>query len=155
MSPELPGEWRETALPGGGVRYLAAGAGEPVILLHGLSGSIDWWQKNIPALAEGFRVYAIDLLPIASGSNTRFVLAEASDRLAGWMAAEGLPKAMLIGHSMGGYIAARLAAKYADRVSKLVLVNAAALFPQSGLPLDPTRLVRSLPRFPPTLAPLL
>ncbi|HEY7094560.1 MAG TPA: alpha/beta fold hydrolase, partial [Ktedonobacterales bacterium] len=44
------------------VRYKVAGeTGEPVILVHGLSGSTRWWMENVEALAGQYRVYLVDL----------------------------------------------------------------------------------------------
>ena len=43
------------------VRYQVAGTGEPVILVHGLAGSSGWWRHNVPALAERYAVYTVDL----------------------------------------------------------------------------------------------
>ncbi|MEM9136241.1 MAG: alpha/beta fold hydrolase [Cyanobacteria bacterium P01_F01_bin.42] len=44
------------------LRYRVEGEGTPLILLHGFGASLDHWRKNIPTLAESYRVYAIDLL---------------------------------------------------------------------------------------------
>ena len=43
------------------VYYQVVGQGEPIILVHGLSGSSRWWVRNIPALAEHYRLYLLDL----------------------------------------------------------------------------------------------
>ena len=74
------------------VRYEIAGRGEPVVLVHGLSGSTRWWSRNIPALAERYSVYLLDLLdlPGFGAMRRRFVLAEAASWLSDWMGAVGL-----------------------------------------------------------------
>lgn len=113
-----------------------AGRGEPLILLHGLSGSSRWWARNIHELAQHFDVHAIDLI---GWGHTRceqsFVLREAAWHLVAWMDALDIERAAVAGHSMGGFIAADLAADYPDRVSSLVLVDAAALtFDAAGWP---------------------
>jgi pimeloyl-ACP methyl ester carboxylesterase len=155
MRPEFDHEWRETRLPGGGVvRYLVTGAGDPLILLHGLSGSVDWWRRNLQEFASRFRVYAIDLIHHGNAARGRFVLSEAGDRLAGWMTAEGIGRAHLIGHSMGGHIATQIALSHPSMVRKLVLVNAAILSSETAMP-EPSRVFRWLPTFPPALAPIL
>jgi len=155
MSAEHAPEWRQTHLPSGTVRYLVAGAGEPLILLHGLSASVAWWHWNLPAVAANYRVYAIDLFSPSPRALSHFALEETADRLAAWMDVHAIRSANLVGHSMGGYIAASLAAEHPELVAKLVLVNAATFFPQEGPKLDPARLIRWLPTFPPLLAPIL
>ncbi|MGI8933188.1 MAG: alpha/beta fold hydrolase, partial [Phormidesmis sp.] len=51
-------DWR-----GYDIKYVVAGEGQPIVLLHGFGASIGHWRKNIPVLAAaGYRVYAIDLL---------------------------------------------------------------------------------------------
>ncbi|MDQ4078560.1 MAG: alpha/beta fold hydrolase [Chloroflexota bacterium] len=110
------------------IYYQVAGAGEPVVLVHGLSGSTKWWAKNIEALARHFRVHLIDLIGFGgSQGRSRFVLSEAAGVLAEWMDQIGIEPANVVGHSMGGYISAELAADFPGRVDRLVLVDAAGL----------------------------
>lgn len=150
------GDWHECRVGSGVVRFTTAGKGKPVILLHGLSGSVRWWQRNIPELRRYFRIFALDLLRYhPEAGRMHFAFEEAADHLREWMDVVELESAHIIGHSMGGAIAAQLAADSPERVKKLVLVNAAALFPASRLRLSPTHLVRKAPRFPVTLMPVL
>ncbi len=108
--------------------YGVAGAGSPVVLVHGLGGSSRWWARNIQALARHYRVYCIDLIGFGdSRCDHPFALDEAAAWLAKWMLKMGLRRATVIGHSMGGYIAADLAADYPHLVERLVLVNAAIM----------------------------
>ena len=101
------------------IHYQVAGTGRPLVLIHGLGGSSRWWRKNASVLAEYFQVYVIDLIGFGqSRSGERFVLTQAARMLAAWMV-------NLIGHSMGGRIAAEFAADFPTRVDQLVLVNAA------------------------------
>jgi pimeloyl-ACP methyl ester carboxylesterase len=114
----------------GGVRihYKVAGAGEPVVLIHGLSGSSRWWGRNMGALARRFRVFSIDLIGFGgSRGRQRFVLSEASEYVALWMQRTRITRAHVFGHSMGGYIAAELAANHPDCIRRLILVDAAAV----------------------------
>ena len=105
-----------------------SGDGPPLILLHGLAGSARWWQRNTPALERSFRVHAIDLPGFgASKREARFVLDEAPAQLIATMDELGIERASFVGHSMGGLVAAGLAAEYPDRVDKLILVDAGFL----------------------------
>lgn len=111
------------------VRYKVAGVGEPVILVHGLSGSTRWWARNVDALAARYRVYLVDLPGFGAmrRSHVRLGLDEATSWLMRWMETLGLRRAHLIGHSMGGYICLRLAALRPDVVHRLVLAAPAVM----------------------------
>ena len=138
------------------VRYLVAGDGPPLLLLHGLSGSVRWWRHNISVFAQHCRVYALDLLEYEpEAARLQFAFPEAARRITQWLEMLGVERVSVIGHSMGGAIAAELAADAPSQIDKLILVNAAALFPRSRLPLSLTSLVRKTPHFSPTLVPVL
>jgi len=121
---------RYLLVDGARIRYIDAGRGAPVLLLHGLGASLYAWRKNIAAVAAaGFRVIAFDNRgfglsdkPPAPYDNAAYA------RLAvALMDSLGLPNAVLIGHSMGGAIAAEVAIEYPQRVRGLVLVGSAGL----------------------------
>ena len=106
--------------------YEVHGAGEPVILLHGGSTSAAVWSRQIPVLAEKYRVIVPDLRahgrtndgagPLTYAGMTEDVVA-LLDRL-------GVERAHVIGWSMGGTIGLHLALTHPDRVGKLVLLGA-------------------------------
>lgn len=126
-----------------------AGSGTPIALIHGLSGSSEWWSRNFDALAARHLVAAVDLTGF--GHNRRFMgvpsvlppFGEVSSLLARWLETFG-ERVHLVGHSMGGQIAIRLAAERPDLVRSLTLVNAA------GVPFrfDFRPHIRSLPKPP-------
>ena len=103
------------------------GSGPPVVLVHGLGGSHANWLAVGPRLAAHGRVLAIDLighgLTRSLGRSTRV---SANRRLLGRFLAEvaGEP-AVLVGNSMGGYLALALAAAEPEKVRSLVLVGPA------------------------------
>lgn len=110
-----------------------AGSGPPVILIHGLGGSSDWWRHNFEALARDHHVCAIDLIGF---SRNRFFLKrsrlplrfeEIAALLARWIETEFGEPAHIIGNSMGGHIAIHLAASRPDVVRSLVLVNSTGI----------------------------
>lgn len=106
--------------------YEAGGSGSPVLLLHGLSGSGRWWSRNVPALAQHFRTYTVDLPGFGANRAIRWTgLDDTADWLATWMADEGVGPAHVAGHSLGGAVAAHLAVRHPQRVDRLVLVGSA------------------------------
>lgn len=120
---------RVTRVAGADVHYQVAGQGEPVVLVHGLSGSSHWWIRNLPALADSYTVYLVDLPGF--GAMSRFpgqlMLPELATWLLQWMDAVRLDRVRLIGHSMGGAIAIQCAAQRPDAISHLALAAPAAI----------------------------
>jgi pimeloyl-ACP methyl ester carboxylesterase len=107
-------------------RYWQMGdCGSPIILLHGGSGSIEFWLYNIAILAAQHRVYAFDM--VGSGKSDypdrSYSLADQAEFLASFMNALKIEKATLVGNSMGGGVALEFIRLYPDRVDKLVLVD--------------------------------
>jgi pimeloyl-ACP methyl ester carboxylesterase len=110
-----------------------AGSGPPVVLIHGLGGSSDWWRQNFEALARDHRVCAVDL--VGFGKNRFFLkrsrlpldFAEIASLLARWIEADLGEPAYVIGNSMGGHVALHLAAARPDVVRSLVLVNSTGI----------------------------
>ena len=111
------------------IHALHGGSGEPLVLLHGLSGSSRWWRHNVPALAQHFRTHTPDLIGFGRSRAwaAQPTIEEMSEILEQWLDANQIPTAHVIGHSMGGQIALHLAARAPARVRKLVLVSAAGL----------------------------
>jgi pimeloyl-ACP methyl ester carboxylesterase len=111
------------------VSYQVLGEGPPLILVHGLSGSMRWWVHNVQVLAQDHRVYLVDLpgFGIMRRVRARFALINVAQWLLAWMDAVGISKAHLVGHSMGGYICIWIAAHHPEVVSRLVLISPAVL----------------------------
>ncbi|AOY95240.1 acetoin dehydrogenase dihydrolipoyllysine-residue acetyltransferase subunit [Cupriavidus sp. USMAA2-4] len=112
------------------VRYAKKGVGgAPVLFLHGFGGDLDNWLFNLDALAEGHAVYALDL-PAHGQSTPRLpgtTLAALAAFVARFMDAAGLEAAHVVGHSMGGGVAAQLALDAPGRVLSLALISPAGL----------------------------
>ena len=125
------------------VHYEVAGLGPAVVLIHGLSGSGRWWVYNIPALAQRYRVYNVDLVGFGRSRGQRLVLREAGSWLKEWLQIVGITQADLVGHSMGGYIATEVAAAFPEMVRRLVLVDALVLPMGPGLVRHTWDLVRT------------
>ena len=122
---------REWALEvkGTRIRYFTSGDGPPLLLVHGLGGSATNWCELAPLLAPRHRLVIPDLpghagsepLPAVSG------LQSFADCVLGVMEHERAVPAPVVGHSLGGLVALRLALRYPDAVSALVLAGSAGL----------------------------
>jgi pimeloyl-ACP methyl ester carboxylesterase len=121
---------RYVTVDGTRIRYVDEGTGPAVILIHGLAASMYSWRHQVPTLADaGFRVIAFDNRgfgfsdkPARGYSNQEYV-----HLLFALMDSLGVADGVLVGHSMGGAIAADAALTRPDRVRGLVLVDAAGV----------------------------
>jgi 4,5:9,10-diseco-3-hydroxy-5,9,17-trioxoandrosta-1(10),2-diene-4-oate hydrolase len=114
---------------GNRIRFVEKGKGSPIILIHGLGASLEWWQFNIDMLSAGYRIIALDFLGfgLSSKPSTAFSLNLASEFMRSFLDVLELARASLVGNSLGGLIALYAASRMPDRVDKLVLVDNAGL----------------------------
>lgn len=122
---------REVRAGGYRVRYLQAGQGPALVLLHGLLGYSFSWRFNIPELAGAHTVYAPDM--VGMGFSDRpgcldFSLRACANRVLDWIDELGLESLNLLGTSHGGGVACMVAAAAVERghprITRLVLVDA-------------------------------
>jgi pimeloyl-ACP methyl ester carboxylesterase len=119
---------RETRAGSWRIHYYTRGDGPPVVLIHGLASRGDDWAPLLPALANDHSVYALDLLGYGSSDRPRNVdysIALEMDVVRGFLDSLQIRQTDLIGVSMGGWIALKLAAEHPERVRRLVLVDSA------------------------------
>lgn len=135
------------------VRYVRAGSGPPLVLLHGFASSVYTWSEVLPALAARHDVVALDL-PGFGGTETRPTLtAQDLARVVPAVAdGLGLGRYDLVGHSLGGAVAAVTAASHPQRVGRLVLVDAAGFNLSAA---DRPAVVRAVGLVPPAVFELL
>jgi len=108
-------------LEGGRISYRQAGSGPDLVLLHGLAGNARTWEAQFAAFAGAHRVTAWDA-PGYGESDLAEAHADAYvDRLAAFVEALDLRSFVLLGHSMGGIVAGRFAARVPDRLRGLIL----------------------------------
>lgn len=102
----------------------------PVILLHGSCSNSAFWFPEITALSADYRVFAVDIIGEA-GNSEEYRPDLNSDAFAVWLKevldALGLEKTIIIGNSLGGWMALKFTTAYSDRVSKLVLIASAGI----------------------------
>jgi pimeloyl-ACP methyl ester carboxylesterase len=145
----MPGSERHTATVGGlKLSYLTAGdpAASPMVLLHALGRDASDWQGVLPGLAETHRVYAPDLRGHGGSDRPgRYSHELMRDDVLGFLDAAGIEPCVLIGHSLGGTVAALVAAEVPHRLTHLILEDTAP--PRPGGPHRPlaTRPVAPVP----------
>jgi pimeloyl-ACP methyl ester carboxylesterase len=122
-------EKQDVEIDGMPIRYLAAGEGSPVVLLHGAGDNALDWRWVMPALAAGHRVYAPDLpgSPDSARPAADYSPAFFERFVAAFVDALDIGRATFVGNSLGGLIALRLALSEPERAGALVLVDSAGL----------------------------
>jgi pyruvate dehydrogenase E2 component (dihydrolipoamide acetyltransferase) len=124
---EAAGAEPETVTVGAGtLRFLRQGDGgaEPLVLLHGFGGDLNNWLFNAEPLSADRTVYALDL-PGHGGSVKQVGDGDAAvlvGALREFLSSQGIERAHVAGHSMGGLVAAELALAEPERVLSLALV---------------------------------
>jgi pimeloyl-ACP methyl ester carboxylesterase len=111
------------------IRYLAAGEGPPLVLLHGAGDNSLDWRWVMPTLAATHRVYAPDLpgSPDSARPAAGYSPAFFERFVSLFVDALGIGPATFVGNSLGGLVALRVALSRPDRVRALVLVDGAGL----------------------------
>lgn len=119
------------------IHYESLGRGKPLIFVHGWLGSWRYWVPVMEDLAGDFRSYALDLWGFGDSDKSReqYDLDGYVELLLTFMDELGIWRAPLVGHTLGAAIAARMAARRPDRVSKVLAV---------GLPLTTGAINRKL-----------
>lgn len=108
------------------LHYRSLGEGAPLIVLHGLLGSLDNWQPLARRFAAQFKVFAVDLRNHGQSPHSDHIGYDAmADDLCEFMQTHGLAPAHVLGHSMGGKVAMRFALSHLESVDKLVVVDVA------------------------------
>jgi 2-hydroxy-6-oxonona-2,4-dienedioate hydrolase len=121
-------DYRHTFVDAGGVRTRAVQAGpedgEHVVFLHGTSGHLEAFVRNLPAHADMYRCHAVDMLghgytgkPDVPQEIPRYV-----EHLIAYLDAVGAERAHLVGESLGGWVSAWAASEHPERVASLQLL---------------------------------
>ncbi len=115
-----------THLPGQvSVAYIDEGAGpQTLVFLHGLGSYLKGWTKNVAELSRDFRCIALDFPGYGKSSkgNLPYSMTFFARIVRDFIRQLNLQNVVLIGHSMGGQVAATFAVRYPDEVQKLVLI---------------------------------
>ncbi|QEC48481.1 alpha/beta fold hydrolase [Baekduia soli] len=120
---------REIELHGHPVTYHQAGQGPVVVLVHGITSSSRTWRSVLPLLAARHTVIAPDLLGHGSSAKPPgdYSLGAHASGLRDLLVALDVPRATIVGHSLGGGVAMQFAYQFPERVERLVLVDSGGL----------------------------
>jgi pimeloyl-ACP methyl ester carboxylesterase len=121
---------QQIELHGHPVTYRRVGEGPAVVLIHGITSSSRTWREVLPLLAaSGYTVIAPDLLGHGRSAKPRgdYSLGAYASGVRDLLVALEVPRATIVGHSLGGGVAMQFAYQFPERVERLVLVDSGGL----------------------------
>lgn len=122
-------EKKERLVNGHRIAYLHAGAGEPLLLVHGITTYSFIWQKLLPRLTAHYEIFAPDLLGCGDSDKPlteSYALTAHAERLLDFTRALGLDRFHYIGHDLGGGIGQIMAVRAPEKLIDLTLINTVA-----------------------------
>lgn len=134
---------RKVTIHGHDRAYRIAGSGPAVLLLHGIGDSSAAWERLIPELAAHYTVIAPDLLGHGESAKPRadYSVAAYANGMRDLLDVLDVESATVVGHSLGGGVAAQFAYQYPERCDRLVLVASGGVGPE----VNPALRLASLP----------
>jgi pimeloyl-ACP methyl ester carboxylesterase len=121
---------RYVNLGGTSVRYWSHGdRGSAVVLIHGITGSVEDWANNIGSLSVSHRVFALELASLGAlpTDQSGISLDDTTLLVKQFIETQGISKTAVIGHSLGGQVALHFASHFTDMTTHLVLVASSGL----------------------------
>jgi pimeloyl-ACP methyl ester carboxylesterase len=142
-------EW-QIELHGRRVIYRVAGDGPPVVLIHGMLNSSSHWRSVALSLASDYTVIAPDLIGHGDSAAPRgdYSLGAHAASIRDLLAAIGIDRATIVGHSLGGGVAMQFFYQFPQRVERLALISSGGL----GREVTPSLRTAALPGVSPLLA---
>lgn len=110
------------------IKSVSLGQSSPIVFIHGFCETHAMWFPFVEPLAQDYKVICIDLPGFGTSPLTKadLSLEDVADELAAWFKSEGLGKAVVIGHSLGGYVALALAERHPQLIQGLGLFHSMA-----------------------------
>jgi len=136
--PPLP-RLLSTRVFGQTIRYYDVGSGPPLVLLHGIGGDADDWAFCLSALAASHRVIALDMLGFGRSDKpyVDYSIAVFVEVLERFLLSLDIGSASVVGHSLGGWIAASFVLRSPEAIDRLVLMDSAGVWGEmQELPVD-------------------
>ena len=126
----LGGEIAYVNVGGVRTRYASLGTGNPLVLLHGRGGHLETFVRNVGELSQRFRAIAFDLLGHGmtdQAPDGRYEIDRLAAHFIAFLDALSLPRAHIVGQSLGGWVATWSALQAPGRVGRLALIEPAGL----------------------------
>jgi pimeloyl-ACP methyl ester carboxylesterase len=110
------------------LHFFEKGQGHPLLLLHGFCESGEMWHYLADSLSTQYRVICPDLPGFGNSALTHPIqsLEEVAEQLEGWMQAEQIQNPIVMGHSLGGYVALALLERMGNRIKAIGLLHSTA-----------------------------
>jgi len=108
------------------IRYSVVGEGPDVVFVHGWASSRRMWDHILPALAQRFRCWALDLPGFGDSDRPApgwYSIPNFTAAVVGFVEGLGMVRPRLVGHSMGGMIALNVAGRHPQALERLVAIN--------------------------------
>jgi pimeloyl-ACP methyl ester carboxylesterase len=126
----MAGGNKQVRINGFKMRYVESGpkAGEVIIFLHGYTDSSHSWSSTAPLLADKYHTFVLDQRGFGDSQRPQggYTIPQLAEDVVAFMDALKIRKAVLVGHSMGTFVAQQVGWVYPERISKLVLVASGA-----------------------------
>ncbi|MGF9713010.1 alpha/beta fold hydrolase [Paenibacillus naphthalenovorans] len=108
--------------------YIERGEGTPVVLLHGFCGSSAYWEEVIPLLEGSCRLIVPDLRGHGASASPEgaYTMETMAEDIAGLLEKRDCKQAVVLGHSLGGYVTLALAEKHPDKLLGFGLIHSTA-----------------------------
>lgn len=128
------------------ISYTDSGQGTAIVLLHGFLENKKMWQEYVALFSREYRVVTIDLLGHGESDSLGYVHSMEDNANAVHEVLEHLKieKAIVAGHSMGGYVALALAELHPENIQKLVLLNSTSKEDSAEKKLNRTRAIKAV-----------
>jgi len=109
------------------IHYVEAGEGDPILLIPGAFSTYRHWNRMIPYLSKHYKLLCIDYLGVGDSDKPRsgfgYTIEEQADLIVKMIEALQIPKVQIFGVSYGGAIALNLAARYPEKVDKIISIE--------------------------------
>ena len=126
------------------ISYSDSGKGTAIVLLHGFLENQTMWQAFVPELSKKYRVITIDLLGHGNTECLGYIhsMEDNADMVHEVLSELRIRKAILVGHSMGGYVALAYAELYSETLKGLVLLNSTSRADSEERKINRTRAIK-------------